>query len=151
MIFRNSILRQLYLRGVSLPQTNFAQAEIIDSVFTEPFGLVYTAAFSPDGQYLAAGTSEGAIYLWRTADQQLAQVIQAHNQAVNELAFAQRTTTTGESQLVLASASDDKSVGFWSLVEQRANAWRQLSHSNRNRCLPLACIPDGQRVTSVDE
>ena len=65
--FSRLYLRQLNLRGVSLPETNFAQAEIIDSVFTEPFGLVYTAVFSPDGRYLAAGTGEGAIYLWHNA------------------------------------------------------------------------------------
>jgi len=47
--FSHLYLRQLYLRGISLPQVNFAQAEVVESVFTEPFGLVYTAVFSPDG------------------------------------------------------------------------------------------------------
>ncbi len=87
--FSRLYLRQAHLRGVSLPQTNFAEAQLIDNVFTEPFGLVYTVAFSPDRKYVAAGTSEGAIYLWRTADQQLAQVIQAHQHAIKQLTFAQ--------------------------------------------------------------
>ena len=121
--FSRLYFRQLYLRGVSLPQTNFAQAEIIDSVFTEPFGLVYSAVYSPDGRYLAAGTSEGAIYMWRTTDQQLAQVIQAHSQTINQLAFAQRTTATGETQFVLASASGDQSVAVWALAERGQLLW----------------------------
>ncbi len=116
--FSRLYFRQTHLRGVSLPQTNFAEAQIIDSVFTEPFGLVYTVAFSPDGQYVAAGTSEGAIYLWRTADQQLTQVIQAHQHAIRQLTFAQWSMAAGESHLVLASASDDKRVGFWVLTAQ---------------------------------
>ncbi len=149
--FSQRYLRQLYLRGVNLPRTNFRQAEITDSLFTEPFGLIYTVAFSPDGQYLAAGTGEGAIYLWRTADQQLAQVIPAHNQAVNELVFAQRPTTTGEKSLVLASASDDKSVGVWSLVEREpARRHAQLLHEQQEALLAVGLRPDGQRLTSVD-
>jgi len=149
--FSHLYFRQLHLRGVSLPGSNFTQAELIDSVFTEPFGLVYTAVFSPDGQYLAAGTSEGAIYLWRTADQQLAHVIQAHSQAVNELAFAQRVTSTGEMQLVLASASDDKRAGFWSLTAGgQAHKHIQLGHEQQDALLAIGLGSDGQGVTSVD-
>ena len=149
--FSQLYLRQVYLRGVSVPQVNFGQAELIESVFTEPFGLVYTAVFSPDGQYLAAGTSEGAIYVWRTADQQLVQVIQAHNQAVNELAFAQHATIEGDINLVLASASDDMSVSFWSLVERgQAHKHVQLWHEQRKALLAVGLRPDGQRLTSVD-
>ena len=149
--FSQLYLRQLYLRGVSLPQTNFAQAEIVDSVFSEPFGIVYTAVFSSDGQYLAAGTSEGAIYLWRTADQQLIQVIQAHKQAVKQLAFAQRTTAEGDQHLVLASVSDDKRVGFWSLAEQGRVRWYvHLAHAEQGPLTAVGLRPDGQRVTSVD-
>ncbi|MCX6049738.1 MAG: BTAD domain-containing putative transcriptional regulator [Chloroflexi bacterium] len=149
--FSRLYLRQLMLRGVSLPQSNFAQAELIDSLFTEPFGLIYTAIFSPDGEYLAAGTSEGAIYLWRTADQQLVHVIQAHSQAVNELAFALRTTATGEVQLVLASAGDDKRAGFWLLTaDGQAHKHIQLGHEQQEALLAIGLRPDGQGVTSVD-
>jgi len=149
--FSQLYLRQAHLRGVSLPQTNFSDAQLIESVFSEPFGLVYTAVFSPDGTYVAAGTSEGAIYLWRTADQQLAHVIQAHQLAVKQLSFAQRTETEGESHLLLASASDDKSVGFWSLTEQEVvRRHVQLAHAQQEPLIAVGLRPDGQRVTSVD-
>jgi WD40 repeat protein/DNA-binding SARP family transcriptional activator len=149
--FSQLYLRQLYLRGISLPQTNFTQAEIVDSVFSEPFGIVYAAVFSPDGHYLAAGMSEGAIYIWRTADQQLVQIVQAHKQAVKELAFAQHTTTAGERHLVLASASDDRRVGLWLLTEQGQVRWHTyLSHMQQEGVIAVGLRPDGQRVTSVD-
>ncbi len=150
--FSRLSLRQLYLRGVSLPRVNFAQAEIVDSVFTEPFGLVYSAVFSLDGRYLAAGTGEGAIYLWRTADQQLAQVIQAHSQSISELAFGQRLTSAGESQTVLVSACEDKSIGFWPLTGQgEAENATHLRHPEHASLLAAGISLDGQRVTGVGE
>lgn len=149
--FSRLYFRQLYLRGVSLPQTNFAHAEILDSSFTEPFGLVYAVMFSPDGQYLAAGTSEGAIYIWRTADQQLEQVIQAHGQNVNELSFALRTTVDGERELVLASASDEGRVGFWTLGKHEPSRWHvHLSHEESTSVLGVGLSADGYLLTSVD-
>ncbi len=142
--------RQLYLRGVSLPQANFTQAALIESTFTEPFGLVYTAAFSPDGSYLAAGTGEGDIYLWRTADQQLIRVIQAHSQAIRELAFGQRTTAAGTTEMVLASASDDTHVGVWSLDERAGECHAvRLPHAQQGALLAVSFHAAGRRLSSV--
>lgn len=143
-------LRQLYLREASLPGANFAGAEIVDSTFTEPFGLTFTARFSPDGRYLAAGTSEGDIYLWRTADQQLVQVLQEHNQAIWALSFALRPTLEGTA-LLLASACDDQTVGLWSLTEEGEISWHiRLSHPQQKALNSVHVGPEGKRVTSVD-
>jgi WD40 repeat protein/DNA-binding SARP family transcriptional activator len=149
--FSQLYFRQLHLRGVSLAQTNFAGTEIIESVFTEPFGMVYTTVFSRDGQYLAAGTSEGAIYLWRTADQQLAQVLQVRGQAINELIFARRLTADGETQLMLASASNDTSIDVWLLAERPQERWHtSLSHPQAKKMISVGFHPNGRRVTGVD-
>lgn len=149
--FSQLYFRQLYLRGASLPQTNFARAEIVDSAFTEPFGLIYTAVFSLDGQYVAASTSEGAIYIWRTADQQLAQVIQAHQHAIKHMSVGQWITAEGERCLVLASASDDKSVGIWVLSTQgQVRRHVRLAHPQQEAVVAVDLHPNGQRVTSVD-
>lgn len=151
MDFSRLHLRQLYLRGVDLPQANFARAEIIDSVFTEPFGLIYATVFSPDGQYLAAGTSEGAIYIWRAADQQLAQLIQAHTQPILTLAFTQHTTAFGDTELLLASASDDATVGIWSLATgEQAHQQTRFAHKPQTPLISVGFQSGDQRVTSVD-
>ena len=150
--FSRLYLRQLYLRGAVLPQVNFAQAEIVESAFTEPFGLVYGVAFSADGQYLAAGTGDGAIYIWRTADQQLTQVIHAHSQQINRLTFGQRTSATGEIVPLLVSASDDDRVGFWSLAAQAQDRWEiQLAHERQHTILGVNISPDSQYITAVGE
>ena len=149
--FSQLYIRQAYLRGVSLPQTNFAGAQLIESVFTEPFGLVYTVAFSPDGQFVAAGTSEGAIYLWRTADQQLAQGIQAHDHAIRQITFVQPTADEEDNHLVLASAGDDKHVGVWALTAQgQVRHHVQLSHTQQEALVAVGLHRNGRRVTSVD-
>jgi len=153
--FSQLYIRQAYLRGVNLPRINFAGAEIVESVFTEPFGIVYSAIFSPDGRYLAAGMSEGAIYLWHATTPighpQLAQIIQAHKQSINQLAFAERITASGEKQLVLASASADKTVGFWALTEQLQMRWQvQLTHPQQQSVIAVGFSTDSQRLTSVD-
>lgn len=149
--FSQLYVRQAYLRGVSLPQTNFAGVQFVDSLFTEPFGVVYTATFSPDGAYVAAGTSEGHIYIWRTADQQLVNVIQAHRHAIRQLSVAQWSTTAGEYRLALASASDDRSVGFWALTAQgQVYNHVQLTHPQQQAVIAVGLHPDRQCVTSVD-
>lgn len=147
--FSRLYLRQLYLRGVSLPQTDFSHAQLIDSVFTEPFGLVYSVAVSPDGRFMAAGTGEGGIYIWRTADQQLAHVWQGHQQAVDSLAFEQRISENGESHLLLASAGNDGRIGVLSLAKHDKECWRlSLTHPQQGRLIFVSV--DGRLVTGVD-
>ncbi len=150
--FSHLFLRQLYLRGVSLPGTNFAHAEIIDSAFTEPFGLVYSVVFSLDGRYLAAGTGEGAVYIWRTADQQLVQVIQAHSQSISEVAFGERVTATGERQSVLVSVGEDKDIGLSLLTPDGVlERFTCLHHDEQPSMLAVGISPNGCQATGVGE
>ncbi len=150
--FSQLSFRQLYLRGVGLPATNFAHAALIESVFTEPFGFVYTATFSPDGTYLAAGTAEGDIYIWSTTDQQLVRVIHAHSQSVRELVFGRCITAAGTSQVLLASASGDASVGVWSLDERAEERYAiRLTHAHQGALLAVSFHAAGGRLTSVTD
>jgi hypothetical protein len=49
---------QAYVRGAALPAANVARADLAGSVLTEALRAVHTAACSPDGVLLAAGTDE---------------------------------------------------------------------------------------------
>jgi WD40 repeat protein/DNA-binding SARP family transcriptional activator len=146
------VFRQLSLRGVSLPEVNFAGATLLDSVFTEPFGFIFTVAFSPDGRYIAAGTNEGAIYIWRSADQQLVRVIRGHHKTVGDLAFGQRVTAAGTTEFILASACADKTTGVWSLDESAAEPFDlRLAHPQQQTVLAVNVHASGQRLTAVDD
>lgn len=149
--FSQLTFRQLYLRGASLPETDFTDAQFIESAFTEPFGLIYAVAFSPDGRYVAAGTSEGDIYLWRAADQQLVNVIQAHRHAIRQLTFARYSGGERDYHLLLGSASDDKSAAVWALTAQGSvHRHVRLVHARQEMVVAVGPQPDGRRVTSVD-
>lgn len=144
-------LRQAYLRGVGLPGANLAESHLQECTFTDPFGIVYTAIFSPDGQYIAAGTSDGVIYLWRSTDQQLVQLIHAHQNAIKHLAFAAQTSAGGERRFVLASAGDDRRVGVWWLkAGGEIDRSLQLTHPEQAATVAVGLEPNGQQVTAVD-
>lgn len=146
------VFRQLSLRGAGLPGANFAGATLLDSVFTEPFGFIFTAAFSPDGRFIAAGTNEGALYIWRSADQQLVRVIRGHSQTVGDLAFGQRVTASGTTEFLLASACADKTAGVWSLDAGSAEPFAiRLAHPQQQTVLAVHFHAGGRRLTVVDD
>src|SRR5207248_7536622 len=62
--FSRLTVRQTYLRGVQLPDVNFAYADLAGSVFTDVFGSILALAMSSNGDLLAAGTASGEIRLW---------------------------------------------------------------------------------------
>lgn len=146
------VFRQLSLRGVSLPAASFAGATLIDSSFTAPFGFIFTAAFSPDGRSIVAGTNEGAIYVWRSADQQLVRVIRGHRKTTGDLAFGQRLTAAGTPEFILASASADKTAGVWSLDASAAELFAiRLAHPQQQTVLAVSFHDSGRRLTAVDD
>lgn len=140
-----------YLRGVALAQVNFTEADLTGTIFTEPLGRIFALAFSPDGQYLAAGSREGTIHLWRAADQHLVQVLHAHHNSICGLAFYQRPSATGETQLWLASASEDETVGLWQVSGGAEQRWHgQQLHGHQGCVISVSFSADGQYLASVD-
>lgn len=90
---------------------NIARAEI-DSTLTARSAPVWSVAFSPDGQRLAAGcgldTQDKSyeIVLWNVATGQIEHVLQGHTGRVISVAFS----PTGE---MLASAGADHTLRLW--------------------------------------
>src|SRR5205807_1879016 len=66
--FSHLTIRQAYLRGQELPGIIFAHTHFIHSVFTDIFSSVLTVAFSPNGELLAIGTTNGEVKLWNVME-----------------------------------------------------------------------------------
>ena len=77
------------------------------------FSAAATAlAFSPDGAWLAAGSRDGGVILWRPDAWEAMPQLRGHGGAVRALAF------TRDSEL-LASGADDLAVRIWDLKSAR--------------------------------
>ena len=106
--FSHLVVRQAYLRGVSLSNVSFTHSDIIGSVFTETFGGVLSVAFSPVGNILAAGTANGDVRLWQTPGGTLLYTLQGHTNWVRSIAFS-------PDGIILASGSNDQTVRLWNV------------------------------------
>ncbi len=104
--FSNLCVWQADLRQAQLHKVNFQNADLSKSVFAENFGGIWSVAFSPDGQYLAAGDTKGDIILRRVADGQPIMRFQGHSAWVVSLDFSPDGKT-------LASSSCDCTAKLW--------------------------------------
>jgi hypothetical protein len=68
-------IRQASLAPVNVRDTSLADSELTDCVLAEAFSLPVSLALSGDGALLAAGTTSGEAWLWRTTDRTLSALI----------------------------------------------------------------------------
>ncbi|MCY7368042.1 MAG: hypothetical protein LH474_07805 [Chamaesiphon sp.] len=67
---------------------------------------VYTVAYSPDGEIVAASTAAGGIKFWDPKDRTITRQFTAHDSLIYGIAFSPNGKT-------LATASDDGTVKLW--------------------------------------
>jgi len=136
--FSSTTLRQAYLRGATLPEVNFAHADLAGNVFTETFGNILCVALSPCEDVLAASTVTGAIHLWRVPDGTPLLTLQGHSDWVRSVSFSPDGST-------LLSGSDDQSACLWDV---KTGDCRKVLLGHKGRVYAVAFAPDGQTVAS---
>ncbi len=104
--FSSQAVRQAYLKDVSLLDVNFAHADLATCVFTEIFGGILCVTFSPNGEVIAAGTTNDEILLWQSASGLPLDTYQGHTNWVCSVAFSPDGRT-------LISGSSDRTVRLW--------------------------------------
>ncbi len=139
--FSHLMVRQAYLQGVSLPDVNFAHADLATSVFTDTFGSILSVAFSPNGNLLAAGTANGEIRLWNIASGTTLPACQGHTSWVRSVAFSPDGST-------IVSGSDDQTVRLWNAITGKCLMTLQ-GHTSRVRS--AAFSPDGNMLASSSD
>jgi WD40 repeat protein len=98
-------------------------------------------AFGLDGQWLAAGSDDNKIRLWRTTDYELVKTLEGHTHYVNGIAFS--PTERGR---LLVSGSHDKKVGIWDL---QSGQLVNLLEGHEGVVLRVAMNPSGTLVVSI--
>lgn len=104
--FSGLTIWQADLRDVNLQNTNFAYANIARCTFSQTFGAIHAVAFSPDGELLAVGDSNGEIHLYQVRDVQAVFICTRHKSWVTSLAFS----PDGK---FIASGSTDYTIKLW--------------------------------------
>ena len=106
--FSNLVIRQAYLQNANLQKVNFANSKFAQSTFTKIFGRVLSVAFSPDGQTLAVGDTNGEILVWQIENSELQLRREADSNFIRSLAFS----LDGK---MLANAGENQTVKIWDL------------------------------------
>lgn len=94
------------LQKADLKDVNFSCADLRKSVFTENFGGILTVAFSPNEEFIAAGTTNSEVRVWRVSDQKQLFIHTGHTDWVDSIAYSY------DGKLI-ASGSHDQSIRLW--------------------------------------
>ncbi|MEQ8963665.1 MAG: WD40 repeat domain-containing protein, partial [Coleofasciculus sp. C2-GNP5-27] len=136
--FSHAVIKGADFTSVSLRRVNFTEANLADSVFTKVLSSFASLAFSPDGEWLATGDSDGMIRLWEAASGKEILSSKGHNSWVYSVAFS----PDGQ---ILASGSIDNLVRLWSASSGECLKTLQ-GHTDVVRS--CAFSPDGQILAS---
>jgi predicted ATPase len=116
------VIRQAYLQEVEAQGASLARARLSEAVLAEAFTYPLSVALSADGAHLAAGTSTGAVWLWRVADRTPLLAASGHTGGVWGVALS------GDGRLA-ASAGEDGTVRLW---EAAGGAWLRTLRAERS-------------------
>jgi WD40 repeat protein len=139
--FSHLAVKQAYLKGVELPEVNFAYSDLATTVFTETFGSILAVAFNPTRELIAAGTVNGDICLWQVSGYVPLLSLFGHTDWVGAIAFS----PNGK---LLASGSDDQSVRLWEISTGRC---LNVLEGHTNWVRSVAFSPDGTLLASGGE
>jgi WD40 repeat protein/transcriptional regulator with XRE-family HTH domain len=132
-------LRQVYLQQVEAQDASLAGASLVESLTTDAFNFPRSIALSSDGAYVAAGTSNGEVRLWRSVDRAPLVAALAHTSMVFGLAISADGRT-------LASGGADGRIHIWGIPD--GHELRTLSgHTGMVYALTLAA--DGASLLSA--
>ena len=131
-------VRQAYLQDKTLPEVNFAYAQLATSVFTDIFSGVLAVAVSPDNTLLAAGTTNGEICLWHIPVGTPLRTFRGHTSWVRSVAFSPDGT-------MLASACQDGTVRLWEISTGQC---LKILQGHTHWVWSVAFNPDGSLLAS---
>jgi WD40 repeat protein len=146
--FSQLTIRHACLQQATLHRVNFANANLIQSSFTQPFGTVFSVAFSTDGTQVATADANGSVCLWRVADTQPLSVLKGHTHWVRCVQFSPILATESQSSAagqLLASGGHDCTVKIWDVDTGEC---LQTLQGHTEAAWSVAWRADGQMLAS---
>ena len=134
-------IRQACLRDVDALDANLAGVQLREATLPEPFDFTAGVAFSADGDYLAVGSTQGDVCIWRVADWVLQAVASGHRQAC----WAVAMSADGRR---LASGGLDGTVRVW---DATTGACLAIGPGHRGGVRAVASSGDGRVLASGGE
>jgi Probable transposase/WD domain, G-beta repeat len=131
-------IRQVYLQEVEAQDARLVGAHLVQAVLAEAFNYSVCVALNADGAYLAAGTSNGEVRLWRVVDRAPLLAMQGHTGGVHGVALS------ADWRLV-ASGSFDGTVRLWETASGQPLATLQ---GHTGLVWGVAVSADGRLVAS---
>jgi WD40 repeat protein len=130
----------------SVRQWNPRTGDEVGSPYTQHSGEVATAAYSPDGQWIASGGTDRTIRLWRAEGRQDVAVLHGHTGSVTQVAFTRdgRQLASVSQHRELGYAGDD-TVRVW---EADVQASLPVLRGHTSYVYPVAYSPDGRWIAS---
>lgn len=122
------------LRAVNLHQVSFQNADFTKSVFTQIFESILCVEFSPKGEWLAAGDTNGEVHLWQMTDNYPFLTCKGHTNWVLSVAFS----PDGH---LLASGSEDHTIRLWDVATGQI---LRVLHDSTRSIASVAFSPDGR-------
>lgn len=119
----------------TLPKTNSWKCS---QTLTGHKNIVYSVAFSPNGEVIASGSDDKSIKLWRVEDGQEIVTLTGHHNSVYAVAFS----PDGE---ILASSSHDKTIRLWRMKDGQV---LQILTGHTNSVYAVAFSPDGEMLAT---
>jgi WD40 repeat protein/transcriptional regulator with XRE-family HTH domain len=136
--FSNLCIWQADLQNVQLHDVSFENADLNKTLFCETFGGVLSIAFSPNGEFLAAGDSNGDIHLWRVKSHQQIFVFRGHTNWVVSLMFSPDGKT-------LCSGSGDSTVKLWNV---ETGVCKKTLREHQDEVWSVVFSPNGELLAS---
>jgi len=125
--------------GIIEVETGKMQCKLTRPIYGEHDWVNFISlAFSPDGQWLAAGEVDFNVTLWRMSDGKQLRVLHMHGDCISAIAFSP------DSRLLAAGSSYEETIVLWD-VEKGRQVKQMRGHCNA--IYALAFLPNGQLVS----
>jgi WD40 repeat protein/transcriptional regulator with XRE-family HTH domain len=150
--FSHLLIREAYLQEIEMQDTSLVSAHINQSVLYGAFTYALCLAFSSNGAFLAAGTMDGMLNVWRVASRTLILSVKVHAGAVYGIAF-------NNDGRLLVTSSIDGTARLWNpetgvclaILKGHAGALRSVAISGNGQLVATGGVDGTVRLWRVSD